>query len=261
MKFIHISDLHILPRPQTIKGVDVCARLDAAVDSIIARFDDAELCMVTGDIVHTGDDGAYGEARRILDRLPMPWHMLMGNHDDDGARRAFPDLPWQNDGSLQYVLETPVGQFIALDSSIGGDVDAGRMTPARLEYLREQLVSARSSGKDVYLFMHHVPFDIGIPWVDQIKLENGDDLWDVLKDFGNIKHMFMGHIHRPTHGSWHGIPFSTVRSTAHQVVFGLENEKQFIGESPAYAVVMFGDEQVIIHDHNFADETLAVVSS
>ena len=263
MKFIHISDIHILPRSQTIKGVDVCARLDAAVDSIGANFADAELCMVTGDMTDSADVESYIEARRILDRLPMPWHGLMGNHDGriSNARSVLPDLPWQPDGSLQYVLETTVGSFIALDSSINGHVDSGRLSPSRLAYLRELLVISQAAKKDVFLFMHHVPFDIGIRWLDEMKLENGDELWNVLKDFNNIKHIFMGHIHRPTHGSWHRIPFSTVRSTAHQVALRFEHKHQFIGEAPSYAVVLVDEDQVVIHDHNFLDENLPIVAS
>lgn len=263
MKFIHISDLHIRPRSQMIKGVDVCARLDAAVDSIIANFADAELCMVTGDMADSGDTESYLEARRILDRLPMPWHTLMGNHDgrESSARKTLPDLPWQPDGSLQYVLETAVGQFIILDSSIGGGVDSGRLTDTRLAYLRQQLQIAQAAGKNVFLFMHHVPFDIGILWLDGMKLENGDELWDVLKDFNNIQHMFMGHIHRPTHGSWHGIPFSTVRSTAHQAALKFEKKIQFINEKPNYAVVLVDDDQVVIHNHSFLEDNLPLIVS
>jgi 3',5'-cyclic-AMP phosphodiesterase len=255
MKFIHISDLHILPRPQTIRGIDVCARLDAAVASITANFADAELVMVTGDMTDSGDAESYAEARRILDRLPMPWHTLMGNHDGRAshARTVLPHLPWQADGSLQYALETPAGRFIALDSSISGK-DSGRLTPARLTWLRDQLNSARAVGTDVYLFMHHVPFDISIDWLDEIKFENGDELWDVLKDFDNIRHMFMGHIHRPTHGSWHGIPYSTVYSTSHQVALQFGREQLHIEENPSYAVVLIKDHHVLVHDHSFLEE-------
>lgn len=263
MKFIHLSDIHILPRPQTIKGVDVCARLDAAVESINANFADAELCMVTGDMTDSAEIESYIEARRILDRLPMPWHALMGNHDghSSNAKKVLANLPWQPDGSLQYTLDTAVGTFIVLDSSVVGHLDSGRLSRSRLAYLREQLVIAQASQKDVFLFMHHVPFDIGIHWLDGMKLENGDELWDVLRGFDNVRQIFMGHIHRPTHGSWHGIPFSTVRSTAHQVALRFEHEHQFIGETPSYAVVLVDEDQVVIHDHSFLEENLPIVVS
>lgn len=253
MKFIHLSDLHLLPGQQTVQGIDPHARLEAAVASICDEFPDAELCMVTGDLTDEGDEASYKDARRILDRLPCPWHGMMGNHDgrQSQAQAALPDLPWQADGSLQYAFDTSAGRFIALDSSASG-TDGGRLSPARLAYLREQLEVAKSAGKDAFLFMHHPPFSIGIKWLDDMKLENSDAFWDVLKDFDNIRHMFFGHIHRPTHGTWHGIPVSTVRATAHQVKLRFDDAPpEFTTEDPSFAVVLVGDDQVIIHDHTF----------
>jgi 3',5'-cyclic AMP phosphodiesterase CpdA len=259
MKFIHLSDLHILPRPQKIRGIDGCARLESAVDSINKSFADAELCMVTGDLVDKGDAESYKLVRDILDHLKMPWHGLMGNHDKGGvAQISLDHLPWQSDGSLQYELSMYVGQFIVLDSSI--DSDSGRLSGRRLNWLRERLEAAKAANKDVFIFMHHVPFDIKIPWLDRIKMENGEEMWEVVKNFNNVRHMFFGHVHRPIHGSWHGIPFSTVRTTAHQVALQFEDlPAAWVEETPSYAIVIINDEQVLIHDHNFMEEHLEIV--
>ncbi len=253
LKFIHLSDLHLLPEEQKLHGIDPCASLEAAVNCICSDFADAEFCMVTGDFTDAGDVVSYQTARRILDRLPHSWHGLMGNHDAkaSNAQIALPDLPWQSDGSLQYALETPMGVFIVLDSSVGG-VDSGKLDAKRLDFLRQQLGLAKAAGRDVFLFMHHVPFGIGIGWLDAVKLENSAELWQVLKGFDNIRHMFFGHIHRPTHGSWHGIPFSTVRATAHQVLLDLgDATSKFVDEDPAFAVVIVANDQVVVHDHTF----------
>ena len=63
MKFIHLSDTHLLPRSQLVHGIDVCARLEAAVDSICEKFADAEFCMMTGDIADLGDRESYLDAK------------------------------------------------------------------------------------------------------------------------------------------------------------------------------------------------------
>lgn len=259
MKFIHLSDPHILPRPQKKRGVDVCARLDAAVDSINRKFSDAAFCMVTGDLTDKGDETSYKEVCSILARLQIPWHGLMGNHDDGNiARQVLSDHPWQTDGSLQYELTTDVGQFIVLDSSI--ESDSGHLNRHRLDWLDERLEVASESNKDAYIFMHHVPFDIEIPWLDRLKMENGAEMWQVLQRFSNVRHMFFGHVHRPVHGSWHGIPFSTVRTTAHQVALSFEDLPHgFIAEPPSYAIVFANKNSVLIHDHNFLDEQLPIV--
>ena len=257
MKFIHLSDLHLLPHPQTIRGIDVIARLEAAVDSIGKNFSDAELCMVTGDLTDMGDAESYGDVRRILDRLPMPWHALMGNHDIRSVAQAeLPDLPWHADGSLQYELTTDAGEFLILDSLVTREI--GRLCETRLAWLKERLTAAEQAGRDVYLFLHHVPFDIGMRWLDGIKLENGDQFQDVLKGFSNIRHMFFGHVHRPVHGSWHGVPFSTVRATVHQAALQFGDTHLFIEENPSYAVVLIDDTSVLIHDHSYLEEYLPI---
>ena len=258
LKFIQISDLHVLQAPQKIRGIDPRARLEVAVDCIRNDFADVEFCMVTGDLSDDGEVASYQEARRILDGLPCPWHALMGNHDGrhSHAQAVLPDLPWRADGSLQYGMDTSVGRFVVLDSSVGGDVDSGRLSASRLAFLHAELQAAQDVGSNVFLFMHHPPFNIGIDWLDKMKLENSDEFWGVLKDFPNILHMFFGHIHRPTNGSWHGIPFSTVRATAHQVRLRLDNAApEFTNEQPSFAVVLADDQQVVIHHHDFLKTT------
>ena len=261
MKFVHLSDTHILPESRLVHGIDARLRLEAAVDSICTNFADAEFCMMTGDITDLGDRDSYQDAKRILDRLPFPWHGLMGNHDARSiARDVLVDFPWHPDGYLQYELATKAGQFIILDSLHGVNVHSGHLCEERLHWLRERLKISNDTNKDVFLFMHHVPFNIGVPWLDRIKMENGKELRDILSDYSNIRHMFFGHVHRPIHGSWHGIPFSTVRATAHQVALTFSETKlRFVEENPSYAVVMINEQQVVIHDHSFMEEHIQTV--
>lgn len=254
MKFIHLSDLHLLARRQNHRGVDAHARLEAATASIRANFSDVALCMVTGDLADKGEAKAYRDVCEILDRLPCPWHPLMGNHDDrTEARAVLAKFPWHKDGFLQYEIETEVGRFIVIDSVLGRG--GGVLCQPRLNWLRSSLDAAQNAEKDVFLFMHHVPFDIGISWLDAIKMENGELLAELLRDYDNIRHLFLGHIHRPCHGSWKGIPFSTVRTTSHQVALSLgDSEPTFIDENPSYAVVLIEGDRVVVHDHSFLEE-------
>lgn len=256
MKFIHLTDPHLVARSREIFGFEARDRLAQAVESINARFADAELCMVTGDITHLGEAAAYGETNEILSRLNMPWHLLMGNHDDRIAmRQEFPDAPWRDDGFLQYTLETPAGVFIALDT-----VDDGRgpgyLCEARLRWFREQLLKTADAGSDVFVFMHHPPFDSGIHGMDAQRLTNAEDMIAVLQGFTHIRHLFFGHLHRTCHGAWRGLPFSTVKATSFQIGLVLDNETPVQGtvEDPAYAIVLVDQDSVVVHDHSYFDD-------
>jgi len=256
MKFIHLTDPHLVPRPQKLFGLDVHARLAAAVDSINRNFADAELCMVTGDITHWGEDAAYGEIKEILSGLAMPWHLLIGNHDERSTMRAaFPDGPWSEDGFLHYTLETPAGVFLVLDTVDDGK-PGGRLCEARLRWLRRHLLETQDRGQSVFLFMHHPPMELGIHGMDMNKLANSEDLIAVLHGFTHIRHLFFGHLHRTCHGSWRGLGFSTVKATAFQVGLVLDATTPVQGslENPAYAVVLIGDDNVVIHDHSYFEE-------
>lgn len=65
--------------------------------------------------------------------------------------------------------------------------------------------------------MHHPPFDIGIPSLDRIKLDGTEAFAAVLCESADIRHLFLGHVHRPVSGSWRGIPFSALPGTNHQI--------------------------------------------
>jgi len=256
MKFIHLTDPHIVARPQKLFDLDVHERLQLAVDSINANFADAELCMVTGDITHWGETAAYEEIQEILSGLAMPWHLLMGNHDERATMRAvFPTQPWTDDGFLHYTMDTAAGVFLVLDTVDDGR-NSGRLCEARLRWLRSQLLETQAQGRDVYLFMHHAPMDIGIHGMNLIGLANPEDLIAVLQGFTHIRHLFFGHLHRTCHGSWRGIPFSTVKATSHQVALVVDDTTMLkcSHENPAYAVVLIGEDSVVIHDHSYFEE-------
>ena len=255
-KFIHLTDTHIIPRPQKLFGVDVQDNLARAVDSINRNFNDSEFCIITGDLAHWGEIEAYSQLKEILNELSIPWHILIGNHDSRFIlQKLFPNLLWSKDGFLNYTISTPVGEFLILDTVDEGK-NYGRLCEIRLRWLHEQLLQTNDDRKNVYLFMHHPPMEIGIRAMDLIGLVNPQDLVTTLQGFKHIRHLFFGHLHRTCHGSWRGIPFSTVKASCYQVELRLDGKKNLTcsHENPAYAVVQINSDSVVIHDHSYMEE-------
>ncbi|NIO42429.1 MAG: phosphodiesterase, partial [Burkholderiales bacterium] len=62
MKFVQVTDMHIMPPGQELLGLDPRARLDACIADINANHADAELCVFTGDLAEKD----YVEAYRNL---------------------------------------------------------------------------------------------------------------------------------------------------------------------------------------------------
>jgi 3',5'-cyclic AMP phosphodiesterase CpdA len=254
MKFIHVTDPHFVTPGETLFGLDLRDRLEKCIASINASHADADCCVWTGDIVHWGDEASYRHFREVIEALAMPSHFVMGNHDARAAMRAvFPETPVDENGFVQYVLDKPGGRFIILDTIKPG-THAGELCADRLAWLAARLAESRD--RDVYLFMHHPPFDVGIAGMDRIRLEGGDAFADVVAGHPRIRHLFFGHLHRPVHGSWRGIPFSTLRAVSHafRLDFGPAPRLVKTHENPGYSVVLLKGDTVVVHDHSYLEE-------
>jgi 3',5'-cyclic-AMP phosphodiesterase len=259
--FLHLTDPHVTPAgAPPLYGLDPGERLAAAVADIARRHGPggaapAAFAVVTGDLTHNGEPEAYGRLRDLLAGLPCPAHLLLGNHDErDAFRAAFPDATVDEAGFVQSAFDTPAGRFITLDTKEPG-THAGRLGPDRLAWLAARLAEAETP---VLLFLHHPPYRVGIVGMDEIPLLDADALWDVLKPHrARVRHLFHGHLHRPLSGSWHGIPCSSLRGTAHQVALDFSERPTVPGshEPPAYALVRVTGDDVVVHTHDFLDAT------
>lgn len=247
LKFVHLSDFHLVPPGRELHGLRPDERLATCISHIAREHGDAAFCVVSGDLTHDGDALAYAEAGRVLSRLPMPVHLMIGNHDNrDAFRRAFPTAPCDRHGFVQQAIDTPAGRLILLDTHEPGRAE-GRLCQRRLEWLDEAITA--SSGP-IFLFMHHPPFDVGFDRMDSIRLLDADALAVVMaRARDSIRHLFVGHLHRNVAGSWRGWSFSGVRGTSHQIAldFTTQGFAPVSFEVSGYAVVRVESESVVVH--------------
>ncbi len=259
MKLIQVSDLHFVPPGRRLLGLDPRARLEAAIADINTAQGDAELCLFTGDLVDNGAPEAYAALAEALAGLNLPYRLLIGNHDDrDNFRRAFPEAPRDEHGFVQSVVRATAGDLILLDTHEPGE-RGGRFCAERQAWLEARL--AEAGARPVYIFMHHPPLDIGIPSLDLIRLAEPAGFARVVAEAGSVKHIFFGHVHRPVSGSWRGIPFSALRATVPPVALDWETEYPvpYSLEPPNYAVILIEDERVLVHLHDYLDDTAGAV--
>lgn len=255
MKFIQIADPHVVPDGERLHGLDPRERLEACIADINANHADAELCVVTGDVAHRGEAEAYAVFRECIAKLTVPWRLMIGNHDDrEIFKQAFPETACDPNGFVQSSFNTSAGRFILLDTAEPG-VHWGSFCEQRAAWLREELDAAGE--EPVYLFMHHPPFEVYLPSIDNLRLRETGPLCAVLAGRSSIRHMFLGHVHRPIAGSWKGIPYTALRGTNHQTAldFNAVSPIPKSHEQPAYGIGFLNGETIAFHLHDYMDRS------
>jgi 3',5'-cyclic-AMP phosphodiesterase len=221
MLIAQISDTHIVPKGRMAMGrVDTASHLKRAVAHIGGLRPSPDLVLVTGDLVDAGSPDEYAHFRELLAPLPMPVHVIPGNHDArDALRAAFADhryLP--RDGFLQYAVECGPVRLIALDTLTPG-APHGELCAERLGWLEARLAE---SDRPTIIFMHHPPFDCGMTEFDEARLNvGGEKLAAIVQRHPNVERILCGHVHRPIQVRWAGTIASVAPSTAHQATLDL----------------------------------------
>lgn len=252
MKFVVIPDLHLVAPPERLWGLDPNARLDACLRDIEAWHGDAEFCVIMGDLADRGDIDAYRALSRRLEAFPLETLLLIGNHDDrETFRRAFPSAPCDDNGFVQFERRTRDGVFLFLDTFKAG-TSAGEYCAMRRAWLAERLAAAGE--QPVYLFMHHPPFDVNIPYMDRIKLEDADAFARVALAPGTVRHIFFAHVHRPVQVVWKGVPACALPAICHQVPLKRGSvASRYSDEPPMLAVVDIDADRVVVNCDCFLD--------
>lgn len=255
MKIIQVTDLHLVKPGELLCGLDPLDRLQKCIENINEHHADADMVIFTGDLSDTGGKETYQVLATELEKLAVPYRLMLGNHDNrDVFMETFPSIIPES-GFIQSVVDTGEGRLILLDTLETGRVE-GRLDGTRLAWLKQQLDDA--SDRPVYVFTHHPPFPIHMPHLDPIGLVEARELFEVLINHGNVRHVFAGHAHRPVAGSWLGIPVSVLRGTNHQTALGFAPDRVAVThEPPAYGVIFIDRETVIVHSHDFLDTSAA----
>lgn len=250
MKFIHITDTHLVTPDTRLHGLDPADRFSHCVDDIRRHHGDAECCVITGDLADRGEDSAYRFLAEQISRLDMECHLILGNHDHrENYLRCFTQAKVDDHGFVQYTVQTPAGVFIVIDT-VEYNTHGGIYCEQRREWLQATLAKHRH--EPVYLFMHHPPFDLNFPCIDIIGLAEQQAFTEIVRPYPNIRHLFFGHAHRPISGNWLGISFSSLRGTNHQVDLDFNSEKiHYNSDPPEYSIVFIEDDRVVVHTHAY----------
>jgi Icc protein len=198
-----ISDAHL--RVGRDDGASARA-LEVAVRSLVALDPAPHAVLVSGDLADSGSAGEYERARELLAPLPVPVHVVAGNHDDRDALRAYFGAPAAGGGAgtfLQYATHIGPLRLVVCDTMLPGR-NEGSFGPDRIGWLEAELAADRET--PTIVAMHHPPLMTGIRVVDEIGLPTADQrsLAELLARNPQVRRIVAGHVHRMIAGALGG---------------------------------------------------------
>jgi 3',5'-cyclic-AMP phosphodiesterase len=205
-RIVHLSDAHVSSEgKEYLPGVDLAARCSRAL-SVVRTLDPSPgLIVLGGDMLDEGPSPDYGRLSALVAGAPCPVHLCLGNHDSlDAFRKApLPTFPPACPG--YYAFDCGGFRLLILFTAAArrgkGDIDQGQ-----LAWLAGELEALEGSQHRALLFMHHPPVDVGIPWLDAIRVENAGQFWDAVAPFAaHVAGIFFAHLHIQVSMSRQGI--------------------------------------------------------
>ncbi|TQK51132.1 calcineurin-like phosphoesterase family protein [Streptomyces sp. SLBN-118] len=195
-----LSDLHLdgsrESEERVRRVVSYLAGLPGTVDAVV----------ITGDIADRGTEAEYLQAREVLAPLYEHFPVLVcpGNHD---VREEFRDVllgqPGKGSAPVNQARHIGDVHLLMCDSSIPGRPE-GRLEESTLDWLDATL--AESRGTAALIALHHPPVELGIPYIDAIRLREADRLEQVVRRHPRVAGVLCGHAHTAAGTTFAGLP-------------------------------------------------------
>ena len=253
MKIIQLTDLHVC---STTDGasLDRRDRLQRCIRSINSHHADADFCIVTGDLADDGSLESYAILKDLLSELTMPVHLTIGNHDlRANFQNSFPANGRDEDGFTQFALDAGDTRILVLDTVVEGKI-YGWLCEKRLRWLDAEL--GKAADRDVYIFMHHPAFPIGLRHHEKIGLVQSDAFQAVCNKHNNVKRIFAGHVHAEANVRAGNLYMSVCRGVSQHLLFEQWSPNAtYIMHAPAYNVILTDKSGEAVHFYDLMHES------
>lgn len=259
MIIAHISDIHIKAGSSAL-GTENVGRLALVLERLAQVAPTPDLLVISGDLAEEGDLASYRVLRGLLEPVPIPMLLAVGNHDRrDAFRTAFPDTPVQ-DGFVQYAVDIGKRRIIVLDTLEEGR-DGGAFCAIRAEWLRTTL--AEKPNTETLIVLHHPPAATGIDWMDMHPAEAwATTLGDIIRPHPQVVALIAGHVHRAIAMQWEHRALTVISSTAPQVALDLrpidgqqpDDRPLIVAEPPGLALHRWTDDGLFVSHFDTASE-------
>ncbi|MEO1430779.1 MAG: 3',5'-cyclic-AMP phosphodiesterase [Cyanobacteria bacterium J06633_8] len=206
-----ITDTHLFASEQKqFLGMPTTESFHAVIEGLKKLREELDLLLLTGDLSGDGTPQSYSNLQNLLSPLFLPSYWLPGNHDDFAIMNEVLNLGLV---SRRKCFERGGWNFVLLDSSVKNEVQ-GYLRGETLEWLDLQL--SMTADKPTAIALHHPPFKINSPWLDNSRLQNSQELFTVLDKYPQVRLVFFGHIHQEFYAQRQGVDYFGTPSTCVQ---------------------------------------------
>ena len=187
LTLLQLTDTHIAAAPGIrLAGVDTRDSLTHVLSAATARGE-ADLMLLTGDLSDDGSESAYRALDQQLAGIDIPQAWLPGNHDDIANMQAV-----AGNRMVQAISAGPWG-IVLLNSQVPGAV-GGSLADSELQRLAGFLEDDRY--QHILVCVHHQPVPIGSRWLDEQRIANAGQLFELLDPCPRVRAVLWGHVHQ-----------------------------------------------------------------
>jgi Icc protein len=211
INILHLTDPHLFAdRSGELRGVATFASLRCVLDHYRDGDWQADIALVTGDIVHDDSTQAYGHFAQLLGALEVPVYCLPGNHDVRALmQEVLPDPPFHYCETLAH----DNWLVVSIDSCVAGSA-RGQVPTVELDRLDAEI--AATDAAHVMVCLHHPPVLMRSRWLDSVGLENREELLQRVAASGKVRLVAFGHVHQPYDAEHDGVRIIGTPSTCRQ---------------------------------------------
>jgi 3',5'-cyclic AMP phosphodiesterase CpdA len=231
----HVSDLHL--------GAHVPAAVDTLAADVAAVAPD--LTVVTGDCTMRARTGQFRQARTLIDRLPAPRLVVLGNHDVplfSVARLVAPYARYRVaiEPRLDLCVDVAGLRALGLESMPRWRWKGGRVSRRQVDLVRSVLGDA-PPGVARLLALHHPPLVHG-----PARIVGRDALARALAD-ARVDVVLAGHTHQPATRCV-DVTGSGAAHRLVEVVAGTATSRRVRGTARSWTVIRIDPAAIVVEE-------------
>jgi len=239
LKFIHITDTHLLNRPdETFYNLNTKKNLESVLSQSKTRYPDIDFFIFTGDISQTGTKESYTLFKSLTQQYDLPIYCVPGNHDTPYLLQSI--IPSCPDSSINIIQ---LGNFsLILLNSCVEDKHHGLINDLCLRQLENHLQNNENQFNIIAI--HHPPVLINSKWLDDLGLQNQTEFLHIINKFPHNTLLICGHVHQEIDHQSNNLRLLATPSTCHQFKTNSDYRHHIETPSPAYRYIKITTDKV-----------------